>query len=49
MFACGKKKVENIDKTLNDIRSLTGMNLSIKLNEFKLEFNENTGDWKSSI
>ncbi len=48
MFSCGaKKKNDNGDKILNDIRSLAGLNLGIKLNEFKLEFNENTGDWKS--
>jgi hypothetical protein len=47
MFACGKKKVENGDKILEDIRSLNGLNLNMKLNEYKLEFNEQTGDWKS--
>jgi hypothetical protein len=49
MFACGgKKKIDNPDKILNEIRSLNGMNLVIKLNDYKLEFNENTGDWKSN-
>jgi len=50
MFACGsKKKNDNPDKILNEIRSLSGMHLGIKLNEFKLEFNENNGEWKSTI
>ncbi len=49
MFSCGTtKKVANGDKILNDIRSLTDMNLAIKLSEFKLEFDESRGDWKSN-
>lgn len=49
MFACGTKKVHNGDKLLDQIRSLSGMSLGIRLNEYKLDFNEQTGDWKSNI
>ena len=46
MFSCGKKKVDNGEKILNELRTLPG-NYTIMLNDFKLEFNEATGDWKS--
>jgi hypothetical protein len=51
MFSCKsapKLTKINPDKILGDLRSLQGLNLSIKLNDYKLDFNEKMGDWKSN-
>ncbi len=45
----GSKKLPNEKQILEDIRSLKGMNLNIKLNEYRLSFDETVGDWKSIL
>ncbi len=49
MFCGGSKKKGNEKQVLEDIRSLKGMNLAIRMNELKLTFDENNGDWKSIL
>jgi hypothetical protein len=50
MAWCGnKKKTGNEKNILEDIRSLSGMNLAIQLNDYKLTFDETKGDWKSIL
>lgn len=50
MFSCKsspKLTVVDPQNVLNNLRSLQSLNLSINLNDYKLEFNEKLGDWKS--
>lgn len=50
MFSCKsapKIPVYNQEKVFHDLRTLPGQNFSIKLSEFKLDFNEKIGDWRS--
>ena len=50
MFSCKsapKIPVFNQEKVFNELRTLPGQNFSIKLNDFKLDFNEKLGDWRS--
>ena len=35
------------DKVIQNLRNFNENKLEIKLNDYKLEFNELTGDWKS--
>lgn len=51
MFACGaqKNKVENSQKLFEEIRDIKSLKLDIKLNDFKLNFDENYGDWRTNL
>jgi hypothetical protein len=49
MFKCfsSNNTQLNQDELLNKIRTLNTEAISIDLSEYKLSFNEKTGDWKS--
>jgi hypothetical protein len=51
MCSCGNvnKPVVNGPKLLEELRDLKGLKLDIKLNDYKLSFDEVIGDWKSIL
>lgn len=49
---CGGSKIkrpDNGDKLLSEMRDYVGMELNIKLGDYKIEFRPDVGEWKSKI
>lgn len=49
MFCCGGIKIDAKSGALDDIRKPIPTNLSVKLNDFKLAFDSNKGQWNSKL